>query len=222
MTEINLRERKKRETHHALSRAAQELVDERGLDHVTVDDIAAVAGVSVRTFFNYFSCKEEAVVGVEEGVLAELADEVRSRPAGERPADTLRAVLLNEVEWSAKLRHWRLRNELVRRYPALLPRHLAAAVRVEEVLAQAFADRSGVSLAEDPSPRILVAAALAAARAALAWWEESDQTMPLPAVVDAALDHVTSGKAAVTSGKAAVTSGKAAVTSGKAALGSAR
>lgn len=190
MATTGLRERKKRETHRALSQAAQELVRARGLEHVTAEDIAAAADLSVRTFFNYFSCKEEAMVGVEAGVLDELAEEVRQRPAGERSVDTLRAVLLVELDSGGMVRRWQLRNELVRRYPSLLPRHLAATVQVEEALARAFADRWGVDLAVDPAPRIFVAAALAAVRAALAWWEESDRRAPVTATVEAALTQL--------------------------------
>jgi AcrR family transcriptional regulator len=185
-----LRERKKRETHRALSQAALELVGERGLEHVTVSDIAAAADVSERTFFNYFSCKEEAVVGVEESVLDELAEEVRRRPDGERPIDVLRAVLFAESDSRGMVRRWQLRNELVRRYPALLPRHLATTVEVEGALARGLAARSRLDPALDPGPRIFVAAALAAVRAGLAWWEESDRSTPLADVLDAALRHL--------------------------------
>jgi AcrR family transcriptional regulator len=181
-----LRERKKRETHRALSQAAHELVRERGLEHVTVEDIAAAADVSERTFFNYFSCKEEAVVGVEPGVLLEVADELRNRPANEGPVEALRGLLLN-AETDQMLRRWQMRNELVRRYPALLPRHLTTSIQVEEALAKALADRSGADLATDPSPRILVAAALASIRAALAWWEDSDRSVPVSDLLDRAL-----------------------------------
>jgi AcrR family transcriptional regulator len=181
-----LRERKKRETHRALSQAAHELVRERGLEHVTVEDIAAAADVSERTFFNYFSCKEEAVVGVEPGVLLEVADELRNRPANEGPVEALRGLLLND-ETDQMLRRWQMRNELVRRYPALLPRHLTTSIQVEEALAKALADRSGVDLAADPSPRILVAAALASIRAALAWWEDTDRSVPVSDLLDRAL-----------------------------------
>ena len=56
-----LRERKKDETRSALSWAAIQLTVERGFDNVRVEDIAAEAGVSPRTFNNYFSSKGEAI-----------------------------------------------------------------------------------------------------------------------------------------------------------------
>lgn len=183
MTTTGLRQVKQRETRRALSSAAQELVLERGLDDVTIEEIAAAAGVSVRTFANYFSGKDEAVVGVDAAMLGELADELRDRPQDERPTEALRAVLLADVD--GMLRRWELRNELVRRYPALLPRYLASMVQVEEALAGALADRVGVDPSVDPSPRVLVASALAVLRATVAWcWEQPDRATPLLDVVE--------------------------------------
>src|SRR5262245_25521228 len=124
------RERKKRETYRALCGAAQELVHERGLEEVTVDDIAEAADVSVRTFFNYFPCKEDALVGIDPDVLTGVADEVRERPGDETPAEALRAVLLGDTDPGEMLRRRQLRNDLVERYPALLPRHLASLIQI--------------------------------------------------------------------------------------------
>ena len=75
-----LRERKRLATRRAIQLAAVEIVRERGLDGTTVDEIARVADISPRTFFNYFSSKEEAIVGdgpelpSEEAQLAFVAD----------------------------------------------------------------------------------------------------------------------------------------------------
>jgi AcrR family transcriptional regulator len=55
------------------------------------------ANVSTRTFFNYFRSKEAAVVGVEPGLVAELADSVRHRPGDEAPIAALTHALLDNA-----------------------------------------------------------------------------------------------------------------------------
>lgn len=57
-----LRERKKEATRRLLREAALRLALERGVDNVRVDDIAEAAGVSPRTYNNYFSSREQAIV----------------------------------------------------------------------------------------------------------------------------------------------------------------
>ena len=86
-------DRRKRATRQALKHAAAALVEERGLSGVTVDEIAARAGVSTRTFFNYFPTKEDAVVGWDPSWLAELVDHLRHRPSDEQPLDAVRATI---------------------------------------------------------------------------------------------------------------------------------
>lgn len=57
------REAKRQRTERRISRCAQQLTDERGLDGFTLDDLAARADVSRRTLFNYFPSKLDAVLG---------------------------------------------------------------------------------------------------------------------------------------------------------------
>ena len=66
-----LRERKKRERGQALRRAAIDLALEKGYANVTVEDICERCGVSRRTFFNYYSSKEEALLGRVDTVFDE-------------------------------------------------------------------------------------------------------------------------------------------------------
>ncbi len=58
----NLRERRRLRTAETIRRAAVVLVHAKGLDHVTAEMISDAAGVSPRTFFNYFPYKEAALM----------------------------------------------------------------------------------------------------------------------------------------------------------------
>ncbi|BAX93357.1 TetR/AcrR family transcriptional regulator [Mycobacterium shigaense] len=78
-----LRERKKADTRRALSDAALSLAFERGLDNVTREDIAKLAGVSLRTFTNYFSGKYEALAYRHTERLRHSLDAFRQRPTDE-------------------------------------------------------------------------------------------------------------------------------------------
>ena len=64
VTEMSLRETKRRATARALAQAAFDLARERGVDGFTIDEVAARAGYSRRTFANHYAGKEEAIVAV--------------------------------------------------------------------------------------------------------------------------------------------------------------
>lgn len=66
-------------------------------------------------------------------------------------------------------------------------------MEIESALAQSLAERMGVVAENDPSPRMLVAAVLAALRAGVSWWEESGRTVPLSRVLDQAFDQMAPG-----------------------------
>lgn len=178
MPDVGLREQKKRETFLRVVAEARGLVEEHGLDKVTVDQIAAAAGISPRTFFNYFSCKEEAVIGSDPRIAREAADALRARPADESPVAALRAVLFRDGDESL-LQRWALRIELVRRHPELLARHLVAFDRVTREFGDAIAERMGVDPARDPRPAMVVAAVISVVRSTVAWWQQSDRTTEL-------------------------------------------
>jgi AcrR family transcriptional regulator len=78
-----LRERKKLDTRRALSDAALKLAFEHGFDGVTREAIADLAGVSLRTFNNYFTGKYEALAYRQTERLRRSIDILRGRPADE-------------------------------------------------------------------------------------------------------------------------------------------
>jgi AcrR family transcriptional regulator len=78
---IGLRERKKRRTRATLIDAAIELCNRQGFEHTTVDQIAAVADVSPRTFSRYFATKDAVVLAFIDDVLEMVALELTRQPA---------------------------------------------------------------------------------------------------------------------------------------------
>lgn len=188
MAVAGLRERKKLETHRALVRAAHDLVTDAGLDGVTVDQIAAAAGVSTRTFFNYFSSKEEAVVALDPTFVAEQVAALRARPVEESPVEALRAALFSHGGPDETLRRWRHRHELVAGNPRLFALNLATRAAVSAALGEVLAEREGIDPEESARAHMLVAAVLATTYTAIEWWLASDGSRPLTSVVEEAFD----------------------------------
>lgn len=77
------RELNKAATREAIAAAALDFLRSSGLGSFTVDDVAAAAGVSRRTFFNYFSSVEAAVTSYTQRYLDSVISEFQARPADE-------------------------------------------------------------------------------------------------------------------------------------------
>lgn len=85
-----LREAKKEQTRSALSDAALDLVSRHGYEATTVDAIARAAGVSVRTFHNYFPGKVAALAHLAEDLVQEYHADLCAQPDSVSCADALR------------------------------------------------------------------------------------------------------------------------------------
>jgi AcrR family transcriptional regulator len=91
---VGLRERKKERTREALEAAALDLFERKGFDHTTVDEIVDACDVSRRTFFRYFSSKEDAFKGDQAEKTAMVATLLAARPADEPALESVRVVIL--------------------------------------------------------------------------------------------------------------------------------
>ncbi len=142
---LNLRERKKVETWTALHEAAATLAQQRGLEQATVEAIAESAGVSPRTFFNYFPAKEDAVLGLHEPVL-DPAQAAKLAGADDLLGQV--SLLLVDVARSANGGTDAVRRrELLQRHPNLFRRQMDYLVKAEALACQAVTE----ALAQDPS-----------------------------------------------------------------------
>ncbi|WP_433262032.1 TetR/AcrR family transcriptional regulator [Actinosynnema sp. CS-041913] len=191
-----LRDRKKQQTRAALCRAALVLAAERGLDHVTVEDISTAAGVSPRTFFNYFTGKEEAVAAPDPEAGPRIRQRVLDQPAGLCAAEAVKAAMIAEIaEVLAEDRElWLLRMRVVQQHPVLLARVFAGGEETERHLVAGIAERVGLT-ASDLYPMLLGAAAGAACRVAFTRSSDPDDPRPLETLLGDAMDLLSAGLA---------------------------
>lgn len=184
-----LRDRKKAATRQSLHEAALRLAVTYGLDGVTVEDIADEAGVSRRTFSNYFANKEDAILHADRERTGRLLALLTARPRGERPwqalrnavADLLRDQDAPDPEWVAQLR-------LLRRHPTLLARQASAQIELERELADVLIDRGHDT--DEELARLMAATLMATFRTAAALWLEDSGEQSMPELVDRLLSRV--------------------------------
>jgi AcrR family transcriptional regulator len=196
MERVGLRERKKRATRQSLHSQALRLVSQHGFDEVTIEDIAAAADVSPRTFFNYFGSKEDVIVNPDPDRVERLRSLLAGHTADEPPLDVLESVLIASLdEMTDRREEWLLRLRLVREIPALTPRHLAAFDAMERALIDDVARRTGRDASADIYPVLVGSAAMAAMRAAIARWGAGDGRRSLPELVREAFAALRTGLA---------------------------
>lgn len=189
------RERKKQQTRAALITAALRLVDQRGFDRVTVEEISEAADVSSRTFFNYFATKDEALIGdpITDGPDFEAA--LLAQPAGLTVVEAIRRALAPTIEDIEDHRElWRLRMRVVKANPSLLPALFARGAEVEAEFVAAIAARTGHP-PDSTFTQLTATLTGTAFRTAMIRWASGGQTGPFAELVDEAFAFLSSGLA---------------------------
>ncbi|MFF1258952.1 MULTISPECIES: TetR family transcriptional regulator [unclassified Streptomyces] len=160
-----LRERKKQRTRDALLRSALELFTTKGYDRTTVDEIAEAVDVSQRTFFRYFTSKEETAFAVQDMVESRFVTLLRERPAADSPFEALRGAVLDAwdtlgepIEEVVPVELHMRTYQMIESTPSLIAVHLRRSTELEEEIARVIAEREGVDVEADLRPRVTVAA----------------------------------------------------------------
>jgi AcrR family transcriptional regulator len=189
MTSPGLRERKKRATRRAIGEAAVALAMERGLENVRVEDIAAAADISVRTFSNYFRTKYDAIGALGLDRAAELGEALRSRPPDEPLWPAIRAAVLaqypdqdvhHDGEWVTRLR-------AVMTSEPMRGSHATVTAATASALGAAIAERAGADR-DDLWSEVVAWAVVSATQAGLHRWSLADPQVPLRPLLERALD----------------------------------
>lgn len=195
-----LRERKKADTRRALSDAALKLALERGFDTVTREAIAELAGVSLRTFNNYFTGKYEALAYRQTERLRRSIDVLRSRPADEPLWTSIAEAVVSPLEddmadAGGAENSVPDRGELVEIRKLLLSAEIRAATNRElfDEWLQAVAERTGTDPDRDMYPRLVTAVIRAAGDAAMETYVRADPPVPIVTLFRSAFASVAAG-----------------------------
>ncbi|GIH15616.1 acyl-CoA-like ligand-binding transcription factor [Rugosimonospora africana] len=196
-----LRERKKRETRAALSWAAIRLTVERGFDNVRIEDIAEAAGVSTRTFSNYFGSKGEAIAARHIDRCLGVAEELRGRPAGEPIWESITHATLKQLVPGPELeahpvqdhQRWVAGLKVMSAEPAIQGELMRASAVAQTALAAAVAERTGTDATRDLYPQLVAAAVLSATNAAMHHWQRADPPVSMEWLMTDALAQLAAG-----------------------------
>jgi AcrR family transcriptional regulator len=195
-----IRERKRRETHAALSLAAARLCVQRGLEKVTVDDIAAAANVSPRTFRNYFSTKAEAVAAGHLERMLRIAGGLRARPGSEPLWTAIAISVAAQFEPPARksealqdTRRWVERIRFILTEPAIRGEILKASAAAQVELAEVIAERVGARRANDLYPQVAAAVVTAVVGTVIDRWLRDGPSGPVVPLLRKAFELVAAG-----------------------------
>ena len=176
----SLRDRRKRRTAEAIVAAALELFTERGFERTTIDQIAAAADISRRTFFRYFADKEELFFAEDERLLEVVEATLDAAPAGEPVLELARRATRALAARSTADPERRLaRERLIAATPALQARRLAKNLRWEQAIAARLQERG----AGEQEALLVPKLAMACFQTAYERWVR-DPGRDLPGLVD--------------------------------------
>jgi AcrR family transcriptional regulator len=178
--QMGLRERRRRQTSADIRDAAVRLSLERGFDKVTIEEICTRAGISTRTFFNYFPNKESAIAYGPSDIPAELVEDFVA--AGPAPYSVVLAELITlaahhlrdvppQREQAADML------ELAKTSPAVLAAFLADLERFQLQLTDIIVHRQDMK-PDDEMAALISALALTAVRSGIEKWASGDPQDP--------------------------------------------
>jgi AcrR family transcriptional regulator len=201
MTEPSLQDRRRDYTAGLIARAALKLFAERSFDAVTIEDIASEVGMSSRTFFRYFSSKDEVVMRSHRRLNARLATVFIERADTEPPITALRnAYRVTSTVAPDDHDEYVQVGRFLMESPTLLTRSRGEQATGNDALIAAVAHKLGADPRHDPTAETVVTAMGTVASAAFYRWITTGGRGDLSEQVVAAIDLLIAGLAALDRG----------------------
>jgi AcrR family transcriptional regulator len=166
------RERKKQRTREALVDAAFRLFQQKGFEATTVEEIADEVDVSSRTFFRYFSSKEDVVLTFQEEQFATMLEALAARPASEPVMTALRNATVSVLracedgDYGLDPERFGCLRAMMESSPAVFGRSLEHGQKKQAEITRVIAERMGVDPATDLRPHVAAGLANCAFRSA--------------------------------------------------------
>jgi len=186
--QLDGRERNKRATRRALRAATLELALERGLDAVPIEEIAQRAGVSTRTFFNYFDTKDDAALLELFLISDEELSAFATTTGGAGAWRDLSRLFVADVHRAEEADGQDLSRylQLHARHPVLAARQMAQFAMFLGRLTDAIAARLGATPKTRLRAEVMAGSCITAVRVGLDQWTAHDRRTPVASHVAAA------------------------------------
>jgi AcrR family transcriptional regulator len=184
-----LRARKRQETLRRITDAGICLFIEKGIDATTLDEIAAMAGISRRTFFHYFKSKDDILISLQKGMGEMIAEQIRQADEGASPLEAVHASVIGvcaEVPTDDLVAI----DRLMRSSPAVQARKQASYVEQEGLLFAALSAR-WPDPARRMALRLVAMLAIGAIRLATEAMSQEGERRSLIELLNAAFDALT-------------------------------
>jgi len=183
-----LRERNRRQTLQRIAEVGVELFLAQGYEATTLDEIAAAAGISRRTFFYYFKGKDDILLAHIDGYADALKASVLEHSSGEAPLEVVREALL-KLSIRFQLPRTIAIARLIGQSEALRASSQRGYLRREQAVFEALCELWPAKERRDRL-RLVAMASIGALRIAVDAWLEQDGKRPLAKYVQDAFDNL--------------------------------
>ena len=185
-----LRERKRRQTLQRITDAGVGLFLKQGYDATTLDDIAAAADISRRTFFYYFKSKDDILLSMQDSMGAAVREQVRTAPTGKTPVAAVRDALVQICAQFPPDEMIAL-DKVMRSSPAVQARKQGSYVQQEqklmEVMRERWPERS------DMAHRLTAMMAIGTMRLSFDTLSREEGKRPIAAILNETFDALEAG-----------------------------